>query len=196
MNHARAGELPLLRLDQRSWFRSVEERYQTEPPRFEPSVSRFNPGDLGMMYFAPDPLLARFEARDVLGHWFGDAVPSLRRRYVVVEYRIELGPDPSVVDARPAQVAAIETTVQEMTGDWDNYRRRGAVAPTQDLGRAVFARTDAPMGLLAPSARNPLRDNLILFPDRLPGRSISFAARRVWHESQLSGRPAAAPAQR
>ena len=167
------------------WFRSVSEDYQYDPPLFRPRRSRFNPGNLRAMYFAPDPLLARFEARDVLGHWFGDAVPSLRDRHVVVEYRIELGLDPSIVDAGPAQLDAIETTVQEMTGDWHSYRWRATTAPTQDLASAIFGLPDAPMGMMAPSARNPLRNNLILFADRLPRRSVSFVASHFWHESQL-----------
>ena len=77
-----------------------------------------------MAYFAPDQVLARFEARDVLGHWFGD----------------------------------------------------------------VHARPDAPLGLTAPSARNPLQDNLILFADRLPPRSIAFSGLLLWHSSLLSAR--------
>lgn len=180
MNHARAGELPLLPLARTSWFRSVEERYQYAPPLSLPGTSRFNPGDLEVIYFAPDPLLARFEARDILGHWFGDAVPSLRDRHVVVEYNIHLGSEAVIADARPAQLALIETTVQEMTGDWLSYRLRAARAPTQDLASTIFARADNPMGMMAPSARNPLRDNLILFADRLPPRSIAYAARHLF----------------
>ena len=140
------------------------------------------------MYFAPDPLLARFEARDVLGHWFGDAVPSLGDRHVVVEYRIELGPGDSIVDARPAHLDTVETTVQEMTGDWQSYGLWGTPAPTQNLASAVFDRPDSPMGLMAPSARNPSRDNLVLFAERLPPGSISYRARHDWEESQLSAR--------
>lgn len=187
MNHARAGRLPAIHLDEVRWFRSVDEQHQYEPPIFRPSRSRFNPGHLQIMYFAPEPLLARFEARDVLGQWFGDAIPSRAARHVVVEYRIELGPR-AVVDARPAQLAAVETTVQEMTGDWQNYGQRGTPAPTQHLARAIFGRPDNPVGLMAPSARNPLRDNLVLFADRLPPRSVSYHARHVWDESQLSAR--------
>lgn len=155
MNHARAGELPAVHLDTVSWFRSVNERHQYEPPLSRPSRSRFNPGHLAVMYFAPDGLLARFEARDVLGQWFGDAVPSLGVRHVVVEYRIELGPGASIVDVRPAHLAAVETTVQEMTGDWQSYGRRGTVAPTQELAGAVFDRPDGPMVSWRPRHETP-----------------------------------------
>ena len=193
MNHARAGGLPLIGLVQVCWYRSVEVRYQYEPPLIHHGDStRFNGGDLQVVYFAPDPVLARFEARDVLGHWFGDAVPSLRERHVVVEYRIDLGPEATIVDARPRQLATMDTTVQEMTGDWYSYPWGETDAPTQDLASAIYARPDAPMGLTAPSARNPLQDNLVLFADRLPPRSIYFSRLLLWHGTQLSGRPGAA----
>ena len=188
MNPARAGELPLIRLPQPRWYRSVEDRYRFHPPFVSGAPTRFNRGGLQVAYFAPDQMLARFEARDVLGHWFGDAVPAPRDRHVVVEYGIDLGSEPAIVDARPPQLYAVETTVQEMTGDWHGYPWAGADAPTQNLASAVHARPDAPLGLAAPSARNPLQDNLILFADRLPPRSIAFSRLLLWHSSLLAGR--------
>lgn len=146
-------------------------------------------GYLRVMYFAPNPVLARFEARDVLGHWSGAAVPAPGRpRHVVVEYRIELGGKSRIVDARHPQFSTLDTTLQEMTGDWATYPWETPNAPTQNLARAVFRRPDAPDGLIAPSARNPREANLVLFPDRLPPRSISFVAIHLWHESQLVNR--------
>ena len=188
MNYAHAGEIHLIRLPQVHWYRSVEKGYQFDPPLVNRNNTRFNGGNLQVIYFAPDQVLARFEARDVLGHWFGDAVPSPRERHVVVEYSIDLGSEPTIVDARPAQLAAVETTVQEMTGDWRSYPWEGANAPTQDLANAIHAHPDTPLGLIAPSARNPKQNNLILFADRLPPRSISFAKVHHWRSSQLSGR--------
>lgn len=186
MNHARAGELPLIRLDKIHWFRSVEERYQFEPPLVHTNRTRFNRGDLQVIYFAPDQVLARFEARDVLGHWFGDAVPSPRNRHVVVEYRIDLGSVAMIVDSRPPELVTVDTTVQEMTGDWHSYPWGVTDAPTQNLASAIYARLDAPLGLTAPSARNPQQNNLILFADRLPPRSISFERLLLWHDGLLS----------
>ena len=139
-----------------------------------------------MIYFAPDQVLARFEARDVLGHWFGDAVPSPRNRHVVVEYRIDLGSVAMIVDSRPPELVTVDTTVQEMTGDWHSYPWGVTDAPTQNLASAIYARLDAPLGLTAPSARNPQQNNLILFVDRLPPRSISFERRLLWHDGLLS----------
>ena len=59
----------------------------------------------------------------MLGHWFGDAVPSPRNRHVVVEYGVDLGTLSAIVDVRPPQLEVVETTVQEMTGDWHSYPR-------------------------------------------------------------------------
>ena len=195
MKHDRAPQLPLvpLPLIQTTWYRSVPERYQFEPPRIGTTASRYNSGGLRVIYFAPDPLLARFEARDLLGHWFGDAVPAERPRDIVVEYRINIGRAPAIADARPIQLKIIATTVQEMTGDWLTYPWGTSNAPTQELAQAVFDRDEEPTGLIAPSARNPRQANLILFAERLPSLSISFVSVRVWHESQLLSRNPAQP---
>ena len=190
MNHDRAPQLPLVPLTQiqTAWFRSVPEQYQFEPPWIGTTASRYNSGGLRVMYFAPDPLLARFEARDLLGHWFGDAVPAERPRDVVVKYRIDIGRAPLIADVRPPQLDIIATTVQEVTGDWLTYPWGTSNAPTQELAQAVFDRDEEPTGLIAPSARNPRQANLILFADRLPSLSISFVSARLWHESQLLNR--------
>lgn len=178
-------------LTQQSWFRSVDERYQFHPPRIGRDRSRFNTGNLQVMYFAPDALLARFEARDILGQWAGDAVPGPGRRHVVVEYHIDIGAAPAVVGLRETELTTIETTMQEMTGDWLTYPWETPNAPTQDLALALHSRADNPVGLLAPSARNPMRANLVLFADRLPRRSISFQGTHLWHDSQLNALPRA-----
>ena len=181
-------------LRQTSWFRSVEQQYQYEPPHVRCSMTRFNSGNVRVIYFAPDPLLARFEARDILGQWFGDATPTFRDRHVVVEYRIDLAPRPVIVDAPPPPPPPPRSTTHRRHHRPGNDRRlaqlgpAGKSAPTQDLASSVFNRPYSPMGLIAPSARNPLQNNLILFADRLP-RSVSLLARHVWHESQLSDRP-------
>ena len=136
-----------------------------------------------MTYFATDPLLARFEARDLLGHRFGDAVPAARPRLVVVEYGIDIGGEPVIVNARPIQLRVIETTVQEMTDDRLTYPWETPNAQRQDLAQAVSSRRDAPTGLIAPSARNPRQVNLIIFADTLLSKSISLIGVRPWHAS-------------
>lgn len=188
MSPALAAQLPLLPLTEHEWFRSVDERFQFEPPLIGSAPSRFNPGDLRVMYFAPNPLLARFEARDLLGQWSGNAVPAPQARHVVVEYHVDIGPAPAVADLRVPQFATVETTMQEMTGDWLTYPWEAPKAPTQDLAGAVYRMHDTAVGLIAPSARNPEQANLVLFADRLPTQSISIRQIHLWHPSQLEAR--------
>ena len=97
-----------------------------------------------------------------------------------------------VIDfGEPVSRAAIDTTIQELTGDWNGYRIRrlsaspslpiGGLrthAPTQELG-AWFAThlTRDYRGFLSPSARNPLVQNLVLFYDHLPNGSVIVTGR-------------------
>ena len=48
MNHARAGELPLIHLAEVHWYRPVEERYRFEAPLIHRGSTRFNRGDLNV----------------------------------------------------------------------------------------------------------------------------------------------------
>ena len=71
--------------------------------------------------------------------------------------------------------ARIQTTIQELTGDWVNYAVRTASspdvastppAPTQQLGEDLYRMTPC-QGFLTPSARNSTLPNLVVFPDRV-----------------------------
>lgn len=84
---------------------------------------------------------------------------------------------------RVSEQRLLETTVQELTGDWRGYhQRRGDAsvpepvgrAPTQLLGEALH---DVPLleGFLSVSARVPDRRNLNVFPQKLQkGSRIIF----------------------
>jgi hypothetical protein len=88
--------------------------------------------------------------------------------------------DLSAVD----QQTLLETTAQEITGDWLAYQLRGpttsvtaptGVAPTQQLGAALHAVPNLE-GFLAISATVPTSRTLILFPGKLqPGSSVEFS---------------------
>lgn len=174
----KAIQLPTVALPQTDWYRCVPAQFAHTPPRTSTGRTRFNPGHLRILYFAPNARLARFEARALLGSYFHTSVPNPGPPYVVVQYRISLGQQARIVDATEFQLPVIDTTVQEMTGDWFSYPRNFPTtvtnAPTQDLADAIHKRMDKPVGLLAPSARNPFADNLILFEDRVPASSIGF----------------------
>jgi len=89
-------------------------------------------------------------------------------------FRIDVRLD-RVADLRgPAERLKVETTVQELTGDWRGYGYRTPAspissvppAPTQRLGAALYANTSC-QGFLTPSAKNPSYPNLVVFPDRV-----------------------------
>ena len=98
--------------------------------------------------------------------------------YAVVQYQIHMGQQACIADAREYELPVIDTTIQEMTGDWFTYPRDLPTtvtnAPTQNLADAIHKHVDKPVGLMAPSARNPFADNLILFEDRVPADLVSF----------------------
>jgi hypothetical protein len=83
----------------------------------------------------------------------------------------------------PASQALLDTTAQELTGDWVGYQLRGpgttvqtptGIAPTQDLGAALYG---APKleGLKALSAKAPYHQILAIFPQKLlPGSQVSW----------------------
>ena len=176
MNLRRAADLPLIPLPTPTWYRAVQPALGRLPPRVSIGPTRFNPGRgaLRLVYFARDDRVARFEARDILGSFFHASVPAAAVRHVVAEYNVALSDEP-IVDAREPNLPTVDTTLQEMTGDWFTYPRGSGVdAPTQQLAVAIHNREGHPLGLIAPSARNPLANNLILFADRLPRQSISL----------------------
>jgi hypothetical protein len=78
----------------------------------------------------------------------------------------------------------IDTTIQELTGDWRGYQLRtattsaiqpmGLPAPTHELGETLFFVPDLE-GFLTASARIPTRMCLVVFPEKLhPNSSIVY----------------------
>jgi hypothetical protein len=82
----------------------------------------------------------------------------------------------------PAAQTQLQTTAQELTGDWDGYQVRGPAtpvslpagqAPTQELGHALFQANVE--GFRSISAKVPCNRTLMVFPQRLrPGSSLVF----------------------
>lgn len=178
------GRLPLHTLPgpgyaKTHWYRAVLPDYAQSPlawghtwyanSRFKRVAARYP-----LLYLAPDRFTARLEVGDLLGH------PRLRpvtrvsgSGHIIVQVAVHLA---RVVDFRtPVGRARILTTVQELTGDWVDYDNRVAAspdiasnppAPTQKLGEALYQHTSC-QGFLTPSAKNPVRPNLVIFPDRV-----------------------------
>lgn len=87
----------------------------------------------------------------------------------------------------PKQRGTLNTSVQEMTGDWRDYliRRKQGIpgvrsnrlsAPTHRLGKALNSKPRRIEGFLAPSAVDPAVCNLVIFPDRV---AIDQSARSI-----------------
>lgn len=64
----------------------------------------------------------------------------------------------------PSQQKLLNTSVQELTGNWDTYPP--GHAPTQRLGSALFATVNVE-GFLAISAKMPPCKTLVVFPQKL-----------------------------
>lgn len=173
------------------WYRAAPSG--AADPHHVPSahaINRFNDGATGyrLLYFAQDPGTALVEVRALLGFLpgpFASAAPS-PTSWTIFRYRVQIGPDHIVDFGHPENRAEVDTSVQELTGDWQGYQIRRLLdnpifpvddrrsrAPTQELG-AWFAtyRPRSFFGFLTPSARNPVVQNLVLFYDRVPDYSV------------------------
>lgn len=109
----------------------------------------------------------------------GGVVPNPSKSWVVLNVAVSLH---SIVDlTNPTGTHwPLSTTVQELTGDWEGYTRRGpltkvkvptGMAPTQDLGHALWNR-GCFEGFRAVSAKRPCNEVLAIFPQRLKPRSF------------------------
>jgi hypothetical protein len=173
----------------KSWFRVVSPQFlpaaistahtRTVSSRFYDPYSA-SP-QFRTLYLSDDPVVAQFEAQVLLGSPTkpGGSVPAPRSAWVVLTARVSLS---AVVDLSelPSQ-AVLDTSVQELTGDWEGYRVRSSAtrvtvptgaAPTQMLGEAIHRDTRRLEGFRAVSARVATNRNLIVFPDHL--RSGSY----------------------
>jgi hypothetical protein len=108
-------------------------------------------------------------------------VPNPRQSWLILNVQVTLQ---AVADlTNVAEHIKLDTTAQELTGDWRCYALRHAhvsvsqpigLAPTQRLGSAIHS-LQRIEGFRAVSARVPTHMNLVVFPDRLRrNSSITF----------------------
>ncbi len=182
MNLANCGSLitsPLTGI----WHRAIQPQHQqtalqTSHTRSFPS--RFNEGRhlFDILYLAEDQMVALFEVQALLGSPYGMWVANPHQAWVTLNVNVTLH---HIVDlTRLSQQRLIDTTVQELTGDWRGYQLRtpatssiqptGPPAPTQELGEALYF-TPNVQGFLTASARVPTRMNLVVFPNKLDSQS-------------------------
>jgi hypothetical protein len=162
-----------------TWYRAIrQEHWKTRLSARHTSTAtgRFSVGSLTnpayqILYLAQDHQLALFEVR-ALGGGPEAPIPNPRTTWTVLPLDVSLR---AVADLTvPAEQKRIGTTAQELTGNWDAYKRP-EWAPTQRLGAALFALSGLE-GFLVPTAvPRILGKNLVVFPEKLHADSrIAF----------------------
>jgi hypothetical protein len=155
------------------WSRAVGYRHLLRPPPGLTGLpqplwggaarlagARFTPrASFDSIYFAIDPITAFIEVSALLVQP-GGPVPVRSTPWVIVSVDGILNNLLDLTDA--ANVAALSTTEQEMTGTWV----KAAGPPTQMLGRAAYDSCRI-TGILYRSPKHPDGLNLVAFPDRI-----------------------------
>ena len=176
-----------------TWYRAIRPHFwQTAlATSYTSNVeSRFSDGANGLrpyqtLYVAENPQIALFEVGALFGSPTlpGGLVPNPASSWTMLNVSVTLQ---TVVDlSLQSEQIKVDTSVQELTGDWRGYRERSAMtavkepfdvpAPTQELGAALFALADIE-GFIAVSAKLPYCQNLVIFPEKLQaGSSVVFS---------------------
>lgn len=157
------------------WCRAVKDIYSKYPLSWQHSYNnetRFKSSGVvfPVLYLAFDANTALLEVQALQGE--DDPTQVTAPGWTIAKVAVSLD---RVADLRtPSERAKVETTVQELTGDWVGYSHRTRAsfvssnppAPTQKLGEMLYQRTDC-QGFLTPSARNSRFPNLAVFPDKV-----------------------------
>jgi RES domain-containing protein len=164
-----------------TWVRAVRSQYLLNPPPGAPAGSspqplwpggsashgaRFTPrGGPPAIYLASDPNIALLEVRAMLQPPGGPPLSANAPPQTVVQVQTQVN---QVLDlTAPATLAALGTSVQELSGDWRVSAAQGQSIPTWELGREAHA-TGKIRALLAWSAVAVGQGRvLIVFPDLL-----------------------------
>jgi hypothetical protein len=174
-----------------TWYRAVSLDNLTTPintAHTKATPSRFSAGPnatppFEILYLAETPQVAQFE----IGAQAGDplvvgGILSAPGSFALVHVKVVVQ---RVADLTlVSQQDSIETTAQELTGDWRGYRYRTAItapvkepvgtAPTQALGEALFAVAGIE-GFRTLSAKLPYHRSLIIFPQKMfKGSRLEF----------------------
>lgn len=190
MNLAACGALPR-RPETQVWFRAIQPQFWTTSlatAQTKVIPSRFNAGataspQFEILYLAENPMVALFEVQALFGTPTqpGGVIPHPRQAWITVNVTVQLQAVADLTEG--AAYTLLETSAQELTGDWRGYQQRGpltsvpqpvGLAPTQALGAALWAVPDLE-GFRTFSARLPYHSTLIVFPEKLqPGSAVTF----------------------
>ena len=178
MKPDRVAGLAGMRLASSTWYRATPKG--SKPLEFHhtsKATTRFGSADSRyfLLYFAPDPTTALLEVEAVVATHNPPRTHNIRpNAYTVWPVSVALG---NVVDfGDPLCRSIVETSTQELTGDWraqhpvagspPAVRSTASEAPTQQLGAALEYDLDVE-GFLTPSAKKPTISNLVVFPHRV-----------------------------
>ena len=189
MNLLRCSRL-LVSPETRVWYRAIQPQFWTTSLATQQTMvipSRFNRGasarpQFQILYLAENQMVALFEVQALLGSPTpGSTIPNPQGSWTIININVQLH---RVADV--TQVAAqtlLDTTAQELTGDWRGYHQRTpwtsvslsvGAAPTQELGAALFA-VPGLEGFRTISAKIPYHRILVVFPQKLdPNSQIVF----------------------
>ncbi len=185
MNLAGVGSLTPISISG-TWWRAVQVRHLPNPlgtTHTNTTPGRFNAGTtthpgMEVLYLTEDLLVAQFEVGALLGspipgHSF---VPNpLAVGWSFLPMTVSVGAVADVTS--PPELVKLDTSVQELTGDWRGYglrlppvpaltRPHWSNVPTHRLAHEIHAAKTFE-GLLTFSAKVPTKRNLVLFPNRL-----------------------------
>jgi hypothetical protein len=184
-----------------TWYRAIQVQYLGTPLqtfRTAGAPTRFNEGNrqFEILYFADNHQVALYEVQAMLGSpLYGVTLPNPYLTWTILNVQVQLF---EVVDlTNTNNQAMVQTSAQELTGDWRSYQLRGPTmpipqptgpAPTQQLGAALYG--VAPIeGFLTLSARVPTQRILAVFPQKLVPGGKSFVKFFDQHGNLLSSIP-------
>jgi hypothetical protein len=151
------------------------------PTRFSAGPDASRPFEI--LYLADNPLVAQFETVALAGDPLtvgGLLIAPISFAIVHVNVVLQRVADLTQVD----QQDLIETTAQELTGDWRGYKLRSGsrssvkepigTAPTQDLGETLFE-VPGIEGFRTLSAKLAYHRSLVIFPQKMfKGSHLEF----------------------
>ncbi len=153
-------------------FRIIDIKYQTTALSAIGSLKsggRYNIGEsfsaqqFSALYASDSPITALLE-RESLLHSNSGLIPNLTPPYLLLSLKYTLQ---SVLDLTDTyNQNTLGTNLQELTGNWRVFKFRDQIAPTQELGKAVYD-LQTIEALKVPSQYNINSYNLVIFPERL-----------------------------
>ena len=189
MNYRACQSLPTL-AEAGTWYRAVALPHSKDAlstKHTAESASRYNFGQgavpqFEILYLAENAQVALFEVEALFGSPLkpgGLVANPTSIHWAILKVEVRLSSIVDLTDVLNAQIP-LQTTAQELTGDWMGYSLRSAStriknptgpAPTQQLGAALFKRARCE-GFRTLSAKLPYHEVLSVFPQRLKKTSV------------------------